>query len=117
MPVLRYSLIRVLLLLASLAALYLVGARGWLWVGLSIVIAGAVSYLAFPRQRNAAAGALQQQAEQRKARAKERGDLADEDVEDAAVEAASGAEDSAGAEDSQAPQAAGTGDPDTPPER
>lgn len=88
MALLRYSLLRLLVLLASLALLYLVGARGWLWLILSVVVAAGVSYLVLPRQRDAAAGTLQARAQERREHAK-LGD-ADAEAEDAAIDAAGG---------------------------
>lgn len=84
---LRYSLLRLAVLVGSLAVLYLVGARGWLWLLLSVIVAGGVSYLVFPRQRDAAAGTLQERARARREQTG-MGDV-DAEVEDAAIDAAS----------------------------
>lgn len=57
-PVLIYSLLRLGILAGSLALVFLLGLRGWWWLLASAVVAGAVSYLALPRQRRAATQVL-----------------------------------------------------------
>lgn len=101
-PLLRYSLLRLALLLAVFAVLWICGIRGWLWLILGVVIAGAISYLAFPRQRDAAAGVLAERAEHRRG-----AQDVDADSEDAVLEAAVDAEGVARSDDDDA--AAGSG--------
>ncbi len=85
MPLLRYSLLRLLTLVASLAVLYLVGLRGWVWLLVSVIVAAAVSYLLLARPRDAAARALAERAN-RPAKPLVAG--VDESVEDAVVDSA-----------------------------
>ncbi len=101
MPLLRYSLLRLLTLVASLAVLYLVGLRGWVWLLVSVIVAAAVSYLLLARPRDAAARALAERAN-RPAKPLVAG--VDESVEDAVVDSAG--PDSAGP-DSAGPDSAG----------
>lgn len=105
-PLLRYSLLRALILLASLAALFLVGMRGWWWLLASVVVAALLSYLVLPRQRIEAAEAIAARAERAKegrsrqtagtdraartSRTAGQGD--DEEVEDAMLDAAAASE-------------------------
>ncbi|WP_041294752.1 DUF4229 domain-containing protein [Isoptericola variabilis] len=87
MPLLVYTLLRLALFAAALAAGYLVGLRSWLLLLVALVVAFAVSYLALRRQRDAAALWLAQRAE-RRAAARER--TVDEDAayEDSVVDQA-----------------------------
>jgi hypothetical protein len=57
-PALAYTSARVLLFVAALGALYLVGARGLLLLGLTAVVSGLISFVALSRQRDAMSGAL-----------------------------------------------------------
>jgi UPF0716 family protein affecting phage T7 exclusion len=62
---LRYSLLRLALFVAVAAMIYLVGARGWLWVLLSIVISAALSYLWLKGPRDDLARRLAERVEHR----------------------------------------------------
>ncbi|PWD50565.1 DUF4229 domain-containing protein [Serinibacter arcticus] len=62
MPLLRYSLLRLGVLLASFGLFYLVGMRGWPWLIVSVIVAAAVSYLTMRGQRNAAVDSLASRA-------------------------------------------------------
>jgi hypothetical protein len=93
-PVLVYSVLRLLLFAAALGALWLAGMRGWLLVLVAAVVALMLSYLTLNRPREAASRYLAERAE-RRARTGERFSREIEDdaaVEDAAVDAADGPE-------------------------
>lgn len=58
MALIRYSLIRLVLLLAAAAVLYLVGLRGaLLWI-VAVVVAGLVAFIVLPRFHDRAAADL-----------------------------------------------------------
>lgn len=63
MPLLRYSLLRIVVLLASFGLFWLIGMRGWPWLIVSVIVAGAVSFLTMRTQRDAAVGSLTSRAE------------------------------------------------------
>lgn len=65
MPVVTYSLIRLALFGAALGLLLLVGARGWLVPLVAAVIAFALAYLVFARQRDAAGAWMAERAARR----------------------------------------------------
>ena len=89
MPFLRYSALRLLILLASLGLLWLVGMRGWWWLLMSVIIAAPISYLVLRPQRDAAVGTLAARAERAKeAAAAPPAPGSDEDAEDALLDAA-----------------------------
>ncbi|GMA32403.1 DUF4229 domain-containing protein [Litorihabitans aurantiacus] len=88
MPVLRYSLLRLAALLASFGLFYLIGMRGWPWLIVSVLVAGAVSYLTLRGQRDAAVGSLAARA----AAVDDPVRGQDEDAEDAALDALDAAE-------------------------
>ena len=69
MPFLRYSALRLLILLASLGLLWLLGMRGWWWLLMSVVIAAPISYLVLRPQRDAAVTTLAARSERAKAAA------------------------------------------------
>ncbi|MEG3615996.1 DUF4229 domain-containing protein [Isoptericola haloaureus] len=85
MPLVIYSALRLLILVAVLVLGYVVGLGGWLLPLVALVVAFAVSYLALPRQRDAAALWLAERDRERKER-RER--VVDEDAaaEDAALD-------------------------------
>lgn len=58
-PVLRYFLLRTVLLLVVAALLYLLGLRGIWWVASAFLISGLISLFALSRQRDVAAGSLE----------------------------------------------------------
>ncbi|BDZ41298.1 hypothetical protein GCM10025865_05970 [Paraoerskovia sediminicola] len=91
MPLVLYSVLRLLLFAVALGGLYLAGLRGWLLVVVAAAIALMVSYLALARPRDAASRYLAQKQEARSARTA-RGAASDVDAaaEDAAVDGASG---------------------------
>jgi Protein of unknown function (DUF4229) len=62
-PLLRYSLLRIVVLLASFGLFWLIGMRGWPWLIVSVIVAGAVSFLTMRTQRDAAVGSLTSRAE------------------------------------------------------
>lgn len=84
MPLLRYSLLRLAVLLGSFGLFWLVGLRSWPWLFASVVTAGAVSYLTMRTQRSAAVDSLASRAE--RADVPLQGD--DEDAEDRALDSA-----------------------------
>ena len=84
MPLLRYSLLRLLVLLAAFGVFWLVGLRGWPWLFVSVITAGAVSYLTMRTQRAAAVDSLAARAQVDDEPIQ--GD--DEDAEDAVLDAA-----------------------------
>ena len=87
MPVLVYSLLRVVLFLAVTGVLWWAGMRSWVAPVLAAVIAFALSYVLLRRQRDAAALHLAARAERRRGAAgRVAGAGADEDAEDAEVE-------------------------------
>lgn len=86
MPLLIYSLLRVAMFVAAGGLLWLAGLRGWLLVLAAIVVAALVSFLALPRQANAAAGVVAGTVERRQGRI-DRATGADGDVEDALLDA------------------------------
>jgi Protein of unknown function (DUF4229) len=57
-PTLAYTALRLLLFIAALLLVYLLGARGFLLIGLAILISGIVSFVVLWRQREAVSGAL-----------------------------------------------------------
>jgi len=57
-PTLAYTALRLLLFIAALLLVYLLGARGFLLIGLAILISGIVSFVVLWRQRHAMSGAL-----------------------------------------------------------
>ncbi|PFG42107.1 uncharacterized protein DUF4229 [Isoptericola jiangsuensis] len=63
-----YSVLRLLILAAALGLAWTVGLRGWLLALVAVVVAFAVSYLALPRQRDAATAWMAQRAERRAGR-------------------------------------------------
>lgn len=87
MHLLRYTLLRVALLLASVAVLYLLGMRSWLLWGAAIVVAALLSYVLLPRQRDQAALDIARTVERRRSAPRRDPDA---DYEDAAVEGADG---------------------------
>ncbi|MFC8922185.1 DUF4229 domain-containing protein [Cellulosimicrobium sp. NPDC057127] len=92
MPLVVYSVLRLLLFGVALGALWLVGLRGWLLVLVAAAVALMLSYLTLRGPRDAASRYLAARAEHR-ARTKERFSRAVEDdaaAEDAAVDAADG---------------------------
>ncbi len=81
MPLLTYSLLRLLLLAAAVGGLWLVGVRHWaVLMGFGVVIAAALSYLLLRRQRDATTAYLASRAHERQAAG------VDEAVEDEAAE-------------------------------
>jgi len=84
-PLLTYSLLRLVLFVAAVGVLWLAGLRHWaLLTGFGVVIAAALSYLFLAKQRDATTAWLAGRA---RARAAERGVAGeDEAVEDAAVD-------------------------------
>lgn len=81
MPLLVYSLLRLLLIAVVLGALWLIGLRHWLALaGFAVVIGAALSYLMLPRQRDAAASYLAARAAARKSAGE------DEEFEDAVTD-------------------------------
>jgi hypothetical protein len=90
-PVVVYSVLRLLLFGAALGVLWLAGLRGWLLVLLAAVLALMLSYLTLRGPREAASRFLAERAEHR-ARTGERFSREIEDdaaAEDAALDAAS----------------------------
>ena len=57
----RYAVLRLLMLITVGGVLYLIGLRDWLLLLAAFLISAVVSYFAFVRQRNAAAGNLEHQ--------------------------------------------------------
>lgn len=53
-----YTSARILLLVVVLGFLYLIGARGWLFIPLGLVISGVISLVLLSRQRDAMSGAI-----------------------------------------------------------
>lgn len=58
MRLLRYSLLRLVILAAVLGALYLAGLRSWLLGLVAVAVAGLIAYLALPGARRSAAQSL-----------------------------------------------------------
>lgn len=91
-PVVVYSVLRLLLFAVALGALWFAGMRGWLLVLVAAVVALMLSYLTLNRPREAAARYLASRAEH-KARTGERFSREIEDdaaAEDAALDATDG---------------------------
>lgn len=82
MPLLRYSLLRLAALLVSLGVFWLIGMRGWPWLFVSVIVAGALSYLTMRGQRDAAVDSLASRA----ARVDEPVRGTDEEAEDRAID-------------------------------
>jgi Mn2+/Fe2+ NRAMP family transporter len=57
-PTLAYTGLRLLLFVAALLLVYLLGARGFLLIGLALIISGILSFILLWRQRAAMSGAL-----------------------------------------------------------
>lgn len=92
MPLVVYSLLRLLLFGVALGVLWVAGVRGWLLVLLAAVVSLMLSYLTLRGPRDAASRYLVERSE-RRARSKDRFTRHIEDdaaVEDAAVDAADG---------------------------
>lgn len=105
MPVLVYSLLRLLLIVVVLGALWLLGLRHWLALaGFAAIIGAALSYLMLSRQRDASARYLAERAEARR----RAGD--DEEFEDAVTEdeALPGGDDALAAEGETPPAEGGS---------
>ncbi|HLT82842.1 MAG TPA: DUF4229 domain-containing protein [Phototrophicaceae bacterium] len=66
MPILRYTLLRLLVLAASVGLLWLLGMRGWLLLVVALVVAALVSFLVLPRQASDAAAVLAQRSGRRR---------------------------------------------------
>ena len=84
-PFVRYSILRLTLLVAVGAVLWLVGARGVLWLVLTAVVSLALSYVLLRLPREQAAAALDDRVSgRRRSGLDERidRDAADEDAED-----------------------------------
>ncbi|MFB8227182.1 DUF4229 domain-containing protein [Cellulosimicrobium sp. NPDC055967] len=89
MPVVIYSVLRLLLFAAALGVLWFAGLRGWLLVLVAAVVALMLSYLTLRKPREAASRYLAERAEHR-ARTGERFSREIEDdaaAEDAALDA------------------------------
>ncbi|MFI2103579.1 DUF4229 domain-containing protein [Isoptericola sp. NPDC019693] len=84
MPLVMYTVWRILLFVAALGAGYLLGLRSWLLVLVAAVVAFAVSYLALSKPRDAAARWLAEKDQRRKDGA-DRHDV-DSDFEDSVVD-------------------------------
>lgn len=80
---LRYTLLRVALLLGSVGALYLLGMRSWLLWGAGILVAALLSYVLLPRQRDKAALDIARSVERRRTGTHQD---ADADYEDAVID-------------------------------
>lgn len=63
MRIIGYTAARILVLGVSLLVLYLLGARGILWIGLAFVISAILSYILLYGQRERLAGALNRRIE------------------------------------------------------
>ena len=84
-PFVRYSILRLTLLVAVGAVLWLVGARGWLWLLLTALVSLALSYVLLRLPREQAAAALDDRVSGRKRSGLDERldrDAADEDAED-----------------------------------
>jgi hypothetical protein len=98
-PVVVYSVLRLLLFAVALAALWFAGLRGWLLVLVAAAVALMLSYLTLRKPREAASRYLAERAEHR-ARTGERFSREIEDdaaAEDAALDAALDREENAAA--------------------
>lgn len=84
MPLLVYTLLRILLVVVAGGVLYLLGLRGLLLVVLAVVVGALLSYLLLKGPRERAAGTLQTMAEREPRAARADGDAL---AEDAAVDA------------------------------
>jgi hypothetical protein len=60
-----YTVLRLALFAAALGLAYAVGVRGWLLAVVALVVSFAVSYLALPKQKDAAAAWLASRSERR----------------------------------------------------
>ena len=65
-PFVRYSILRLTLLVAVGAVLWLVGARGWLWLLLTALVSLGLSYVLLRLPREQAAAALDDRVSGRK---------------------------------------------------
>jgi hypothetical protein len=63
-----YTVLRLALFAAALGLAYVVGVRGWLLAVVALIVSFAVSYLALPKQKDAAAAWLAARSERRAAR-------------------------------------------------
>lgn len=87
MALLRYSVLRIVLVVGAGALLYLLGLRSWALVLAAIIVGAGLSYVALDGPRRAAAGELQSRGIGRTSRIEQ--DIAAEDArEDAEAEAA-----------------------------
>ncbi|MHA7616971.1 DUF4229 domain-containing protein [Cellulosimicrobium cellulans] len=122
MPVVVYSVLRLLLFAVALGALWFAGLRGWLLVLVAAAVALMLSYLTLSKPREAASRYLAARAEHR-ARTGERFSREIEDdaaAEDAAVDGAAAAAGSAGpaaVDRTSSPEADATGRPGASPAR
>lgn len=83
---LRYSLLRIALVLAAGGVLYLLGLRSWLLAVLAIAVGAMLGYILLPSQRDKAVESFA--GINRKVREREDVPTDDEAAEDAAVQAA-----------------------------
>lgn len=67
-PVLRYTVLRLVLLVAAAAVLYAVGARGVLLVVLAVLVSGLASLPLLSRQRDAVSARLVQRSQRARRR-------------------------------------------------
>lgn len=65
MPILRYTLLRLVMIAGCLAVLWLLGLRGWLLAVVAIVVAALLSFLLLPRQAGEAAAVIAARRERR----------------------------------------------------
>ncbi len=82
-PFVRYSILRLTLLVAVGAVLWVVGARGWLWLLLTALISVTLSYVLLKLPREQAAQAIEDQVAGRRRPGGASGIDRDADDEDA----------------------------------
>ncbi|MCK0118892.1 DUF4229 domain-containing protein [Isoptericola sp. S6320L] len=80
MPLVTYTVLRLLVFAAALGAGYLVGLRSWLLLLVGIVVAFAVSYILLAKQKDAAARWMAERAERRRSGEEGLGKVIDEDA-------------------------------------
>jgi hypothetical protein len=91
-PLLKFTVLRLALFVATLAVLYVIGARDWLLLLLAAVVSLALSYVLLRAPREELAATIEQRAQQRAANRerpvprRQSAAQRDADLEDAAVD-------------------------------
>ncbi|MEZ7898457.1 MAG: DUF4229 domain-containing protein [Flaviflexus sp.] len=86
MSILKYTLIRVLLVVAFGVVLYFLGMRSYLLAFTAIICGAMAGFLFFPRQGQEAAGTVEKLVTHKNSKPKDPKEVSDEDIEDSLVD-------------------------------